>query len=157
MASNSSLFYPTLSDKLLAFSRPRGKCRLWTHPLNENGYAYVTYETRRTSAHRASLEVKLGRPIKAGAWACHARECPNKHCIAEDHLYEGTPQSNRDDDAALGKIQRGEQVPQSVLTSAQVRSIRKDTRLLREIAADYGITEGHVSEIRHRKKWAHLK
>lgn len=156
MSNNSSLFYPTLGDKLKAFSAKVGRCRLWTGPLNPSGYAYVCYDARRTLVHRAALEVKLGRPLKAGSWACHARECPFKHCIEADHLYEGTPQSNRDDDAALGKIHKGEQIIQSVLTEGEVRSIRKDKRLLREVAADYGITEGHVSEIRHRKKWAHL-
>lgn len=156
MASNSSIWYPTIGHKLRVLSKRKGKCLLWQGPITFYGYGDISYDTQRLKTHRVALEIKLGRPLRPGMWSCHARECPNKHCIEPDHLYEGTPQSNRADDMATGKVHRGEQIVQSVLKARQVRRIRKDPRLLREIAADYGISEGHVSEIKHRKKWAHL-
>jgi hypothetical protein len=47
----------------------------------------------------------------------------------------------------------GENHHKSKLTSEQVRSIRSDTRLHREIAADYAIVRSVVSEIKSGKIW----
>jgi hypothetical protein len=50
----------------------------------------------------------------------------------------------------------GENHHKSKLTSEQVRSIRSDTRLHREIAADYAIVRSVVSEIKSGKTWSWL-
>lgn len=50
----------------------------------------------------------------------------------------------------------GENMPNAKMTSEQVRSIRTDTRLHREIAADYGISRQVVSRIKSGKKWRWL-
>ena len=41
----------------------------------------------------------------------------------------------------------------AVLTEDDVRAIRKDARVLREIAADYGIACNTVSNIKNRNRW----
>ena len=50
----------------------------------------------------------------------------------------------------------GENMPNAKMTSEQVRSVRTDTRLHREIAADYGISRQVVSRIKSGKKWRWL-
>jgi hypothetical protein len=50
----------------------------------------------------------------------------------------------------------GEHHGRSVLTEAQVLAIRADTRKQREIGADYGIDQAHVSHIKLRKSWSHI-
>lgn len=55
----------------------------------------------------------------------------------------------------LGK-KRGEG-GSSKLTELQVRSIRKDERVLRVIAADYGVTLQAIWMVKKRKNWAHLQ
>ena len=54
----------------------------------------------------------------------------------------------------LGK-KRGEGSA-SPLTDCQVRSIRRDARILRAIAADHGISIQAVWAIKKRKTWGHL-
>jgi|SRR5882672_8515477 len=41
------------------------------------------------------LERKLGRPIELGKQALHT--CDHKWCVADAHLYEGTPKNNTAD------------------------------------------------------------
>lgn len=55
----------------------------------------------------------------------------------------------------LGK-KRGEGSGTAKVTEAQVRAIRVDTRILREVAEDYGITLQAVWLIRKGRNWAHL-
>lgn len=50
----------------------------------------------------------------------------------------------------------GEQNSQAKLTEDEVLAIRKDTRPLKEVAYDYGVTPAHVWRIRKRKKWTYL-
>lgn len=45
----------------------------------------------------------------------------------------------------------------SLLSETQVRLIRLDNRLLREIAKDYGCTKENIGQIRAGKTWKHLK
>ena len=80
-----------------------GDCEV---PCEETGldidcYWDITWHGKRTRAHRASLEEKLGRPVADDLSALHTRECKFKSCIAEAHMYEGTQQENNADWAAL--------------------------------------------------------
>jgi predicted XRE-type DNA-binding protein len=56
-----------------------------------------------------------------------------------------------------GRTCSGEKHGRSKLTNEQVCLIRKSDRLQREIAADFGITQAHVSVIKNGKKWQNLK
>jgi hypothetical protein len=51
---------------------------------------------------------------------------------------------------------RGAAHPRSKLTDAQALAILSDTRPLAEITAEYGVSRATISNIRHRKRWAHL-
>ena len=51
---------------------------------------------------------------------------------------------------------RGENRCNCKLTNEQVRSIRRDARLHREIATDYGIDGSRVSRIKSGKEWSWL-
>jgi len=59
-------------------------------------------------AHRFTLSESLGRPVRDGMYACHILECPFRNCVNPAHLYEGTPQQNCDDKAALGRQVSGD-------------------------------------------------
>jgi hypothetical protein len=52
--------------------------------------------------------------------------------------------------------QLGEAHGEAKLTEAQVIQIREDARSQRTIAADYGISQTNVSDIKLRKIWKHL-
>lgn len=56
----------------------------------------------------------------------------------------------------LGK-KRGEGSGSAVLTEDAVRAIRKDGRILREIASDYGVTLQAIHYIKTKKNWSHVQ
>lgn len=50
----------------------------------------------------------------------------------------------------------GERNGMAKLTEANVLAIRKDTRLLRDVAPAYGVSEATISLIKNRKMWRHV-
>jgi len=79
---------------------------LWTGQLDPDGYPKFNWrEPGRRHYERPCrlvLEEKLGRPLGAGMFACHARECRHRNCLKPDHLYEGTARQNSEDMTAGG-------------------------------------------------------
>jgi len=61
-----------------------------------------------------------------------------------------------DDMLAKDRQAKGIRNARAKLTEAQVRKIKEDTRLGRIIAAEYYVSEDHVSKIRKGIKWKHL-
>ena len=61
--------------------------------------------TRYVGAHRIMLEMKLGRPIRPGFFACHT--CDYPRCCNPDHLWEGTAKDNMQDAAKKGRTIKG--------------------------------------------------
>lgn len=103
--------------------------------------------------HKAVLEAFVG-PRPKGMEACHNNgdPCDNK----ATNLRWDTTRNNQLDRIKHGTSNRGEQCAAAKLTEAQVRAIRADTRLQREIAAEYGVRENTISRIKSGKRWAHI-
>jgi|SRR6185312_1208746 len=89
-----------------------------------------------------------------------------------DNLRWATPSENEYDKRAHGTLRagikhhsatrpecvaRGSRIGTSKLTEDAILSIRKDTRSRSEISAIYDITKSHVSDIRSRKVWRHVR
>ncbi len=130
---------------------------VWTSPTDENG------KRKKWRAHRLAWTVLVG-PIPEGQYVLH--HCDNPPCVNTDHLFLGTHADNMADKVAKGRQARGESLAakrrgaangRAKLTEDDVRAIRADTRLLREIAEDYGIVNQQVSMIKSRQKWGHVK
>lgn len=139
-----------------------GDCWLWTGQRVRNGYGHFFIERGRSSvkAHRFSYELANG-PVPARLLVLH--RCDNPPCVRPDHLYAGTPQDNMDDKMSRGRagFAHGEQLPHSILTDAQIREIRRRYRprvvTLEALANEYGTSVTNVSNIIHRKRWAHVE
>jgi hypothetical protein len=72
------------------------------------------------------------------------------------NLRYATPKENRDDSRRHGTLARGERLPYSKLTEASVIKIRKDDRLQKIIAAEFGVSVTTISQVKSRKQWAHV-
>jgi hypothetical protein len=77
-------------------------CHPWMAACSSNGYGSFDHR----GAHRVALEIKLGRPLAPGMFACHT--CDNPPCCNPAHLFEGTHQANVDDRHSKGRDATGE-------------------------------------------------
>jgi NUMOD4 motif/HNH endonuclease len=102
--------------------------------------------------HKMVLEAFVGK-CPEGMECCHNDgNSFNNHI---DNLRWDTHKSNIHDRIKHGTSNRGERCGTSKLTLEQVRAIRKDDRLQRLIASDYGIAESMVSRIKNGVRWQH--
>jgi hypothetical protein len=121
----------------------------------QNGYGTVWVNGKNKRAHRHAWE-KANGPIPDGLLVCH--RCNNKACVNPDHLYLGTCAENLADAKRDGLMNwpKGEGHWNTTLTEQDVRAIRSDSRVRREIAADYGIHTTSVTKIKNRSRWGHV-
>ena len=150
--------------------RDPNACWLWLGSLSDDGYG-STHDGRRTiAAHRFSLQIKLGRLLRADECALH--DCPdgdNRACVNPRHLYLGTVGDNNRDTVRKGKWKgcdlseyvRGERHPAAKLTDDDVRQIRKYHKTGRysqyELAAMFGIKQPQIGGIVRGEYWRHVR
>jgi len=102
--------------------------------------------------HKLVLEAFVGKCPKNMECCHNDGNSFNNHI---DNLRWDTHKSNIHDRIKHGTSNRGERCGTSKLTLEQVRAIRKDDRLQRLIASDYGIAESMVSRIKNGVRWQH--
>jgi hypothetical protein len=132
-----------------------GDCWEWT-AYRYLGYGRLRVGPKATLAHRVSFVIAHGREPRD--MVLHT--CDNRGCVNPAHLYEGNNADNMRDRLKRGGYDnqpRGEDNPSARLTQANVLAIRADKRIARLIAVEYGITLGHVYQIRGRRCWAWLE
>ncbi len=131
---------------------PFTTCWIWMGSVNGgNGYGCLAVGAKNKLAHRYSYEVFKG-PIPAGLHVMH--KCHNRLCVNPDHLEAGTPTENEKQKKIAGRTAVGERNGFSKLSNSQAYSIKRDGRLLRQIATDYGVSETTVSRIRRGVRWS---
>ena len=135
---------------------PNSGCWLWLGATNSRGYGGLRIDGRTYSAHRASYEIyhrcKLDRSISV----CH--RCDNPACVNPDHLFLASHQDNMIDRGVKGRSRGpiGEANPNTRITAQQAAAIKSDTRPLRKIADEYGLSISGVHGIRSGATWKHL-
>lgn len=138
-------------------SQESHECWDWTGSVFQaTGYGQFASGRRyglSSNASRAAWMLAHG-PIPSGLYVCH--KCDNKLCCNPEHLFLGTQQDNMDDLVAKGRQCKGESHGKSRLTQTQVEEILKDSRKGKAVAKEYGISEGHLSYIKSRRKWSHI-
>jgi hypothetical protein len=98
-------------------------------------------------------------PIQSGHIVCHT--CDTPPCVALEHLYLGTPQSNMDDKVNRGRLvsSPGEANGQAKLTNLQVLAIRDSYAETNPpmsksaIAQQYGVSASLIGQILRRQIW----
>lgn len=136
----------------------------------------LTHNGRSVPTSHVAWFMATGQWPAAGQHVCHV--CDYPPCARNDdegtyecdgvayrrfgHLWLGTYASNMADKIAKGRqhAPRGEASPLARLTEAQVLEIRtlgqQGHLTQRQIGAQYGVTNEHVSNILLRKSWTHI-
>jgi hypothetical protein len=147
-----------IEEQLLAaeneYERLRFSCWLWKGCCHKTGHGQFRFEKKTLVSHRFSYCLhnhKLFADID-GLVIRHRCDIPN--CVNPEHLIEGTQADNVYDMKERGRTAKGESHGCSKLTAAQVESIRADTRLQREIASDYSISQQQVGNIKRGVRWS---
>lgn len=130
-------------------------CWMWSGKRRQDGYGELEVGKRTVKAHRLSFELAHGA-IPKGAEVCHT--CDNPGCVNPSHLFAGNHTENMRDMANKGRSRpsgiRGEQHGGAKLTLDAVQAIRRDSRPQARIAAEYGVSQSLVSQIKRGKVWA---
>ncbi len=147
-------------DKKYGIVEPSG-CWVWTSTMKSNGYGCIQIGSRVDGsrrivrAHRASWALHNG-PIPDGLHVLH--HCDIRSCVNPAHLFLGTNADNVRDREKKGRglpsVLFGDANGKTKLTDAEVAEIRAlaGRMLRREIAALYGVTQQHVSDLINGKR-----
>jgi len=137
-------------------------CWLWTGLTGEanpysDRYGKLYIENRKQiEAHRYSYLCHKGE-IPWGMCVCHTCDVPR--CINPDHLFLGDHDENMKDKMLKGRTAKSPGRPIGIpglpqkLTWEQVREIRKDLRIHRLIAEDYGVSRICIWKIKKNLIW----
>lgn len=133
-------------------------CWPWTGSKPDvDGYGRLFIDGKDTLAHRASLEIKLGRKLAPGEVARHAKGC-TRMCVNGAHLQPGSSADNNRDAKEHGTWAHGETIAHAKLTEAQaleIRGLGLDVNF-EEVGRAYGITGKQVANIIKGRAWNHL-
>lgn len=132
-------------------------CWLWTASKDGMGYGLfgrIAGQIHRS--HRISWVLAHG-PIPDGLCVLHRCDTPN--CVRPAHLFLGTRDENMRDRQAKQRQARGERAGRALLTEADVREMRQlrsEGALIKELAARYGVKEATVGHACTRRSWRHI-
>lgn len=134
-------------------------CVLWTGRTRD-GYGRLRVNGQVVDLQRLVLARKLKRPIRRGFLACHT--CHVRRCIREEHIYEGTYQSNMEDRDKAGRhrkaFPRGEINGNCRFTPAQIMSVysHKGLETAVSLSPRVGMSPRHILSIWSGDRWNHL-
>ena len=120
-------------------------CWLWTAYRMKNGYGLFRTPARHELAHRTSYRLFTGLLDQRDVM--HA--CDTPACVNPEHLSLGTRKENMQDAKRKLRMRVGELHGRAKLTNAQVEFAKIAPGLQREIAAELGVSQGHISFIRN--------
>jgi|JI10StandDraft_1071094.scaffolds.fasta_scaffold05142_31 hypothetical protein len=128
-------------------------CWEWQAFCLPRGYGLFSIGGSNSLAHRVSFQLFVGA-LDAASDVMHS--CDNPRCVNPNHLSLGSRTDNMQDARDKGRSAIGEKHGRSKLTAAQVLEIRNAAGQQRDIAKAYAVSQTTVSDIKVRRKWAHL-
>lgn len=125
-----------------------------SHKSKVGGYPVLNRLGKQIRLNRDMYEKHNG-PIPEGMYVLHT--CDNRGCVNPEHLFLGTHLDNIADCVRKGRQARGEKNGHAKLTEDDVRKIREMEGTCREIAEKFNISPSHVSHLKNRDWWKHIK
>lgn len=132
-------------------------CRRPSKPWykDKDGYPLVYIDGKLFRLIRIVAEAEPGEVVR--------HLCSNKWCVEPTHLKIGTSKENTADcirdGTHISQHQKGELHSQAKLLEKDILNIRKlrsEGWLLKDLADEYELSIQHVSDIILRKRWAHV-
>lgn len=134
-----------------ATSRSVDGCWLWLAAVDKDGYGTFRLNGRKQRANRASYILFVG-PIPDQKIVCHF--CDNPQCVNPDHLWIGSHADNIRDRDDKNRTSKGERHYNAKLNALDVWLVRNLDLSYSKIASFFGISKGHVSNIKKNRKWS---
>lgn len=144
---------------------PDTGCWEWQGGVNGHGYGSIGIDGRKGCGVHRVMYINTHGPISSDQYVCHT--CDNRKCCNPEHLWLGDNAANLDDMRGKGRSrgyeatpgrQRGAANCRAKLTEDAVREIRamRPTATLIALAERYGVTDGAISDVVSRRRWAHV-
>jgi hypothetical protein len=141
-------------DRFWARVNRSGDCWLWQAPATAGRYGFAFISGDRFLPNRVSWTIHFG-PIPDGQCVCH--RCDNPRCVNPSHLFLGTQAENMADMVRKGRHRTNpdRQLYRTAakLSADEIAAILRDGRLQREIAAQYGVHQSTISDIKRGETW----
>jgi len=134
-------------------------CWLWNGSSVWSGYGmhWDGPQNKRVLAHRFSYKLHFGE-IPKGMNVCHT--CDVKKCVNPSHFFLGTAKDNALDEKRKGLRACGEKIGNSVLSSDDVVSMRRDRVELgmqyKDIGKKYGCSTTCARVACVGTRWSHV-
>ena len=157
-------------------------CLEWTGRRDEDGYGRFRpggADTSDVGAHRVAF-VLAGGDLRPGEMVLHS--CDNPPCVNAEHLYGGTARQNTEDMDRRGRRRHGNTTETACRGDAHraahaatqprgeqngsARLVTSDVLAIRDLAAagwthdalaaEFGVSQPHISRIVARQNWAHV-
>lgn len=139
------------------------KCWVWTGATTPGGYGKLRVGSQSDGSRRvevtsrASWEIHFG-PIPEGTSVLHC--CDVRLCVRPDHLFLGDQLDNVQDMISKGRHIHGARQHAARFSDSVVREILEMLGRgysQNEVAAQYGTSQSHISQIHLGKIWAHVE
>lgn len=150
-------------SKVASSLEDKDDCQVYAgHTNKRNGYGSFSLWVRGADrsqvfyAHRVAAAHARGLTTPSDGVVMHS--CDNPACCNPDHLSIGTQGENLADMREKDRHARGERVPNSKLTAAQVREILSAGKLVpaRVLAARFGVKPRQIHRILRGERWGHI-
>lgn len=131
-------------------------CILWPFGKSTGGYAQIHIKRIKRDAHRVICERVHGKPPTPKHHAAHS--CGNGHlgCINPQHINWKTAKENSADRLHHGTSNHGARNGNAKLNDTLVKKIRTSKDKQKLLAAQFGVSQQTIADIKQRRRWRHI-